>query len=148
MIDAILVFARLISLIYRRKAVKRYFFYCLGFLRLIRYFSMPFPQKYWLAKIHGLDKLKANNISTVLEIVSALILVTNFLCTFWIFLGSFDYTFQRPNFKGCNSWLIVYKNNDGSPTLENSAFEIYVLSFYFMWEVLATVGYGEIYSTP
>ena len=112
--DAILVFSRIGMLIYHKKIMSRYVFYIFGVLRMFRYFSMSWPHKYWFDKIPSLDKSKSNNISTVFEIISALILVTNFLCCFWIFLGQYDYTAKNPNFKGANSWLIVYGNsNDG-----------------------------------
>lgn len=91
------------------------------------------------------DPYQEKLVNSVIYVVLVLVLLTNFLLCFWIFLGSYDYTIENPNYKGTNSWLVTNPANFG--TLEENPVKLYITSYYFIWEVMATVGYGELYSS-
>ena len=126
---------------------QHYFIYGIGLLRVFRYSSTGSPLSIIFIDKLGFLKSKLNTFGAIFNTLAILLLSTNFLCCLWIFLGQYDYSVKDPNFQAVNSWLIEYeKSEEGSPTLEKNPFKIYTLSFYFMCEVMTTVGYGELYT--
>ena len=107
LIDVFIFVARMTMLILHDRGVLKYhWFFDLGVLRLLRYTTMQTPQQYWLQSTLNPQQTKV--INRVIEIVIFLLLMTNFFCCSWIFIGQKDYIKIDPNYTGTNSWLIVY----------------------------------------
>ena len=115
-------------------------YYLVGFVRIIQWIHTPSPFTFWLNRFSKLNKQQIAVTNSTIDILILVIIVSNFLACFWIFLGSFDYR-KKADFVSPNSW--IYEDELDIGDLNTNAVGIYIFSMYHIWTILTSVGYGS-----
>lgn len=77
-------------------------------------------------------------IVNVINVIFAVLLVSNFLTCVWIKIGELPANEGQPY-----SW--IRNNEEEFGTLASNPSGIYIYSLYFIWTIFTTVGYGDVY---
>ena len=127
-IDVIANAAVLSLLLAGRKDVSPFF----GLLRFFHWQAMFYPFQFYFDHYSKATKVKKKGIMGVIQVFVFILILDHFLACMWIILGGRD-----P--EGESTWLFA----NGMPPKDEKPFQIWATAFYWVFEVLSTVGYGD-----
>ena len=138
-VELIIIGVRLEPYFHKEKDLNNREFYMVACLRIVKWTATPPPLRFLIRKLSMFDSHKTEIVSKSVELIYTVLVVTNFLAGVWIWIGSVDLT-KGKHFQPPNSWVLRDYNQLG--TLKENPWGVYILSLFFVWTVLATVGYG------
>lgn len=89
-IELIIIGVRLKPYITKDSDLNHKYFYGIAWLRIFRWMATPPPLKFMIRKLSMLDSHRTEIVSKSIEIIYAVVLVTNFLACVWIGIGSIN----------------------------------------------------------
>ena len=93
--------------------------------------------------LRGFTEYRIRNIDRFMKLFLLMIPLSHLCACIWIYVGYLDSMKKESERK---SWLIRPNNTAEGFTNEfllKNDWEIYIFSFYWIWEIFSTVGYGD-----
>lgn len=120
--------------------IENFSLYYLKAFKIARFDRIAIPHRLLLSIVlQKLSKQRQNDLNTFCGLILNIVYISHVSACFWIFLGFLDpCTGKTVEDDGCiESW--IYENGFSDKTYES----IYIFSFYWIFEVITTVGYGD-----
>jgi len=116
----------------------------LKFLRLSHFSTLFYPMILILkVSLPNSNTHKVTNIYNFAILISSIMLFAHFFACIWIYIGFLDKELPPEE---RTSWLMHPKSdfvNEEDGQVKATDFQIFVFAYYWIWEVITTVGYGD-----
>ena len=119
-----------------------YYYPLINFITMLRFWHFdtllkPISDCMRAACLRGFTEYRIRNIDRFMKLFLFMIPLSHLCACLWIYAGYLDSMKEEADRK---SWLI--KPNDNEFLIKKD-WEIYIFSFYWIWEIFSTVGYGD-----
>ena len=125
------------------------------FLRFLHFYAMFYPIAFYLKHYTVINRKRQSQILSVISTFTLMLFLAHILACYLVIVGTDEYMPLNDELWVANNQELWYDSSfyeDGGPlggqevpsiTRESQQWKVYIFCYYWIWEVITTVGYGD-----